>query len=131
MASSIRGMAWRTGGMILLAMGAVSLAVTIGSLTLTGGGVILLPLALPPLAGGYMVLRATPGARVVGSAVGAIYGGFVWYFFATYPLRGLAPAPGQSDPRQIDIVSALVACVFLTAAVTILVGRARRQASDR
>jgi hypothetical protein len=77
-----------------------------------------------------MVVRAMPGARVVGFLVAAIYGWFLWSV-ATYPFGGLRPAPGQPDPRQIDIASALVACVFMTAAVLILIGNARREASDR
>lgn len=71
-ADSIRRVAWRTGGMILLAMGGASLAVAIGGLIIAGGGVIFLPLALPLLAAGYMVLRAMPGARVVGFLVAAL-----------------------------------------------------------
>ncbi len=129
-AVSIRRAAWRAGGMILLAMGGASVAVAIGGLIFAGGGVIFLPLALPPLAAGYMVVRVTPGARIFGLLVAALYGGFVAWF-ATYSLRGLTPPPGQSDPRQIDMGSALVACVFLAAAVLILVGRARREASGR
>jgi hypothetical protein len=129
-AVSIRRAAWRAGGMILLAMGGASVAVAIGGLIFAGGGVIFLPLALPPLAAGYMVVRVTPGARIFGLLVAALYGGFVAYV-ATYSLRGLTPPPGQSDPRQIDMGSALVACVFLAAAVLILVGRARREASGR
>jgi hypothetical protein len=129
-ADSVRRAAWRAGGSILLAMGGASLAVAIGGLIFAGGGVIFLPLALPPLAAGYMVLRAMPGARIFGLLVAALYGGFVAWF-ATYSLRGLTPPPGQSDPRQIDMGSALVACVFLAAAVLILVGRARREASGR
>jgi hypothetical protein len=116
--------------MILLAMGGASAAVAIGGLIFAGGGVILLPLALPPLAAGYMVVRAIPWARVVGFLVGALYGGFIWSV-ATYPLGGLTPPPGQSDPRHIDIASALVACAFVAAAILILAGRARREASDR
>jgi hypothetical protein len=116
--------------MILFAMGGASVAVAIGGLIFAGGGIIFLPLALPPIAGGYLVLRALPGARVVGFLVSALYGGFIWSV-ATYPLGGLTPAPGQPDPRHIDIPAALVACVFMTAAILILVGRAHREASDR
>ena len=129
-AASIRRTAWRAGGMILLAMGGASVAVAIGGLIFAGGGVIFLPLALPPLAAGYMVVRVTPGARIFGILVAVLYGGFM-VSVATYSLRGLTPPPGQSDPRQIDMASALVACVFLAAAVLILVGRARREASGR
>jgi hypothetical protein len=129
-AVSIRRVAWRAGGVILLAMGGASVALTLGGLISVGGGVIFLPLALPPLAGGYMVLRSMPGARVIGFLVAALYGEFIWSV-ATYPLGGLRPAPGQSDPRQIDIAAAIVACVFMAAAVLILVGRARREASGR
>jgi hypothetical protein len=128
-AVSIRRVAWRAGSMILLAMGGASVAFAIGGLIFAGGGVIFLPLALPPLAAGYMVVRAMPGARVVGFLVAALYGGFIWSV-ATYPLRGLTPPAGQADPRQIDIASALVACVFITAAALILIGRARRESSD-
>jgi hypothetical protein len=77
-----------------------------------------------------MVVRVTPGARIFGILVAVLYGGFM-VSVATYSLRGLTPPPGQSDPRQIDMGSALVACVFLAAAVLILVGRARREASGR
>jgi hypothetical protein len=129
-AASIRRAAWRAGGLILLAMGAASAALAIGGLIFAGGGVIFLPLAVPPLAAGYMVVRVTPGARICGLWVAALYGGFVAWA-ATYSLRGLTPPPGQSDPRQIDMASALVACVFLAAAVLILFGRARREASGR
>jgi len=125
-AASIRRTAWRAGGMILLAMGGASVAVAIGGLIFAGGGVIF----LPPLAAGYMVVRVTPGARIFGILVAVLYGGFM-VSVATYSLRGLTPPPGQSDPRQIDMGSALVACVFLAAAVLILVGRARREASGR
>jgi hypothetical protein len=128
-AVSIRRAAWRAGSMILLAMGVVSFAVAIGGLIFAGGGVIFLPLAMPPLAAGYMVVRSMPGARVVGFLVAALYGGFIWSV-ATYPLGGLTPPAGQSDPRQIDIASALVACVFMAAAVLILFGRARGEGSD-
>jgi hypothetical protein len=127
---SVRLAAWRAGGLILLTIGGASVAVAIGGLIFAGGGVIFLPLALPPLAGGYMVLRAMPGARIFGLLVAALYGGFVAWF-ATYSLRGLTPPPGQSDLRQIDIGSALVACVFLAAAVLILVGRGRHEATSR
>lgn len=130
-AVSIRQAAWRAGGAILLAMGGAAVAVTIGSLILTGGGVILLPLALPLLTAGYLVLRAMPGARVVGFLVAAVYGWLIWSWFAVYPLGGLTPPPGQPDTRHIDIVSALVALVFMTAAALILAGRARREAPDR
>ena len=78
---------------------------------------------------GYLVLRALPGARVVGLLVSLLYGSFVWSF-ATYPLRGLTPPPGQADTRQVDVASALVACVFLAAAMMILVGSRRREASS-
>jgi hypothetical protein len=105
-------------------------AVAIGGLIFAGGGVIFLPLALPPLAAGYMVVRVTAAARTFGFLVAALYGGFVTYA-ATYSLRGLTPAPGQSDLRQIDIGSAVVACVFLAAAVLILVGRGRHGATGR
>jgi hypothetical protein len=129
-ADFVRRAAWSTGGVVLLAMGGISAAVAIGGLIFAGGGVIFLPLAIPPLAAGYMVVRAMRGARVFGLLVATIYGGFM-VSVATYPLGGLRPAPGQSDPRQIDIAGALVACVFLAAAVLILVGRARREASGR
>jgi hypothetical protein len=116
--------------MILLVMGAASAAVAIGGLIFAGGGVIFLPLALPPLGAGYMVLRAIPGARIVGVLVAALYGAFIWSV-ATYPLGGLTPAPGQADPRHIDIATALVACVFITAAVLVLIGRSWRETPDR
>ena len=130
-AVSARWVAWRAGGLTLLAMGAALLAVAVGSLILAGGGVIFFPLALPPLTAGYMVLRATPGARSVGFLVAALYGWLTWSWFAAYPLRGLTPGPGQPDPRHIDMTAAVVAGIFMTAAVLILVGRARREASDR
>jgi hypothetical protein len=115
--------------MALLALGGVSVAVAIGGLIFAGGGVIFLPLALPLLAAGCMVVRAMPGARVVGLLVSVLYGGFVWSF-ATYPLRGLTPPPGQADTRQIDVGSALIACAFLAAAIMILVGSGRREPSS-
>lgn len=127
---AIRWAAWRAGGMILLAMGVVSVAVAIGGLILAGGGVMFLPLALPPLGAGYMVLRATPGARLVGVLVAAAYGAFVWYV-ATYPLGGLTPPPGQPDPRHIDMAAAVVAGLFMTAAVLALIGRPRRETPAR
>ena len=129
-ADSGRRAAWRAGGVILLAMGGASLAVAIGGLIFAGGGVMFLPLALPPLAAAYMVVRMTPGARIVGFLVAALYGGFLAYV-ATYSMRGLAPPPGQSDPRQIDMGSALIACAFLAAAVLILIGRGRHEAAGR
>ncbi len=126
-AGSVRRAAWSAGGVVLLAMGGLSAAIAIGGLVFAGGGIIFLPLALPPLAAGYMVVHAMPGARVVGLVVAALYGGFLW-FVATYPLGGLTPPPGQSDPRQIDVASALVACAFLASAVMILAGSGRRDA---
>jgi len=97
-AVSICRAAWRAGGVILLAMGGISAAVAIGGLIFAGGGIIFLPLALPPIAGGYLVLRALPGARVVGLLVAALYGGFIWSSLPI-PWAVLTPAPGQSDPR--------------------------------
>jgi hypothetical protein len=96
-ADSVRRAAWRAGGSILLAMGGASVAVAIGGLIFAGGGVILLPLALPPLAAGYIVVRMTPGARSFGFLVAALYGGFGAYA-ATYSMRGLTPPPGPERP---------------------------------
>jgi hypothetical protein len=109
-------------------MGAGSAAVAIVGLIFVGGGVAFLPLALPPLAAGYAVTRATRLARVFAVSVAVLYGVVVAYV-ATYPLRGLPPPPGQS--ASIDPGSLLVAAVFLTAALLILVGSARREASGR
>ena len=128
-AGSIRRAAWGTGGVVLLLMGGASFAVAIGGLMFAGGGIIFLALALPLLVAGYKVVRGMTGARVVGLLVSLLYGSFVWSF-ATYPLRGLTPPPGQADTRQVDVASALVACVFLAAAMMILVGSRRREASS-
>jgi hypothetical protein len=129
-ADSVRRAALRAGGLILLAMGGASMAVAIGGLIFAGGGVMFLPLALPPLAAGSMVVRKAAGARIFGFLVAALYGGFLAYA-ATYSMRGLTPPPGQSDPRQIDLGSALIACAFLAAAVLILIGRGRHEAAGR
>lgn len=115
--------------MALLALGGVSVAVAIVGLIFAGGGIIFLPLALPLLAAGYMVVRAMPGARLVGLLVSVLYGSFIWSV-ATYPLHGLTPPLGQADTRQIDAGSALVACAFLAAAIVILVGSGRREPSS-
>jgi hypothetical protein len=129
-ADSVRRAAWSAGGMVLLAMGAISVAVAVGGLVFAGGGVIFLPLTLPLLAAGYLVVRALPGARIFGVLVVALYGGFAAYV-AIYPLGGLTPPPGQADSRHIDMGSALVACVLLAAAVLISLGHGRPRASGR
>ena len=121
-ADSVRRAAWSAGGVILLAIGGISAAAAIAGLIFAGGGVLFLPLALAPLVAGYAVVRMRPGARMFGLLVAALYGGFA-AFVATYPLGGLTPALGQVDHRHIDTGSALVACVFLAAAVLIAMGR--------
>jgi hypothetical protein len=97
-AVSIRWAAWRAGGMILLVMGAASAAVAIGGLIFAGGGVIFLPLALPPLGAGYMVLRAIPGARIVGVLVAALYGAFIW---SVVPIRWAVSHRHLARPTRV------------------------------
>ncbi len=125
---SVRHGAQQVGGVVLLVLGALSIAVALVGSIFAGSGVAFLPLALPLLVAGYVVLRAIRGARVLGLSVAVIYGVAVGYV-ATTPLRGLTPAPGQSV--AIDPGSGLVAAAFLTAALLLLVGRADREGIGR
>jgi hypothetical protein len=93
-------------------------------LVVTGGGVggvAFVPLAVPPIAAGYCVMRRIQWARLLGVAVAVTYAVVVGYI-ATTPWRGLAPAPGQSSP-PLDSGTVLVAVAFLISAILVAVGK--------
>ncbi len=127
-----RRRAWVAGGLVLLALGIGSLVVPLAGLLATGGrlgGLAFLPLAVPPIAAGYCVLRQIPWARVLGFTVALAYAVVVAYT-ATTPWRGLTPAQGQSPP-PLDPGTVLVAVAFLISAALIAVGKPGSKAGGR
>ena len=107
-------------GVILLALGIGLLAIALIGLVSAGGGLALVALAILPIAAGGLVLRRTPGARVVGLSVSLAYAAVV-ASVATAPWRGLTPPPG-TEPAPIDPGSVLIGLAFLAAAVLLGVG---------
>jgi hypothetical protein len=123
---SARRAAWDLGGLVLVAAGIGSLVVGMAGLIVWGGGVAFFPLAVPPLAAGYAVLRRARWARVSGFIVALAYAATVAYV-ATTPWRGLTPpdqSPGSADPGAL-----LLAVAFVAAAILVLVGTADRRTS--
>ena len=118
-ASAARRRAWALAGVGLLALGMGLLAIALIGLVSAGGGLALVALAIPPIAAGVLVVRRTPGARVVGLSVSLAYAAVV-ASVATAPWRGLTPAPGSAAP--IDPGSVLVGLGFLAVAVLLVVG---------
>jgi hypothetical protein len=116
-----REVAGRAGAVLLMALGIGSMALGFGGSIMAGGGILFLPLGLPPLVAGYAVWRRLPWSRVSGVAVALAYAGVVAYV-ATTPLRGLTPPPGQSG-AALDPGSIVIALAFLLAAILILAGR--------
>jgi len=128
-ADSARRGAWDAGGVVLLALRIGSIAVALAGLIFAGGGVVFFPLAVPPLAAGYGLLRRVRGARLFGFGVAVAYAISVAYI-ATTPLRGLTPPPGHGA-ASIDPGPVLVAVDFLAAAILIVFGKADRRTGGR
>ena len=118
-----RPRAWQAAGIVLFAVGIGLLAIALIGLVSAGGGLALVVLAILPCMAGGLVLRRTPGARVVGLSVSLAYAAFL-ASVATAPWRGLTPAPG-TQPASIDPGSVLLGLAFVAAAVLLIVGTPR------
>jgi hypothetical protein len=116
-----RRVAWRSGAFLLMAMGVVSIALGLGGSITAGGGLLLIPLGIPPLVAGWAVWRRRRWSRPSGGALALAYAGSVAYV-ATTPLRGLTPPSGESG-AAIDPGSLMIAWIFLVAAILIMAGR--------
>jgi predicted sugar kinase len=75
-AMSARQLAWRAGAGLLMAMGIGSVAVGLGGLIIEGGGLLFIPLGLPPLVAGYAALRRLRWSRPAGAMVALAYAGW-------------------------------------------------------
>ena len=124
--SEARRVAWLVGGVLLVVIGLVCLALPLASL-LGGqpGGFGLLAIAAGLLALGLAALRGVGIVRLLGPVVALVCAGFL-LLLATSPLRGLTPAPGSAPP-SIDALSLLIGLVFLGCAVLLAVGLPNRR----
>jgi hypothetical protein len=101
----------------------------LGAVLTTGSGVMILLLALPPLAAGAWVIVAGRWARALGLAVSFGYAAAVG-FVATTPLRGLTPPPGQGrEPLDPTMVALTIA--FLVAGLLVALGMPRTRPGDQ
>jgi hypothetical protein len=121
---SSRRLAWAAGGLVLLALGGLLLAIGLVGLATGGAEVAFLALALPPAGTGLLVRRRVASGRVSAVSVALAYAAFALYV-ATSPLRGLTPAEGAPAPGP-DLALVLVGAAFGLGAALLLVGDPER-----